>query len=392
MNFDVIIIGAGTAGSTAAFFLSKNGFKVLLLDKEQFPRDKACSGGISPRSLKILEGIINLKIFENNEVQKIIGVKLFSPNGTMLEGAIPKAEDYLDYGYVIPRTILDEMLIESAISNEAKFIREEVIDLVTCDDFVKGVKTSKNIFESKIVILANGANSEISKRFGFLEHNPELLLHTVQQHFEGMQETYSHIEIYYEKNLLPAYFWFFPEGKGKANVGLGMWGNKKDGGNLNTIFNDLIMKYKNVHKRLNHALPKKIKHWPIRFKSTNAKTYDNGILVSGDAAGFANPLTGEGIYYALESGKLAAETATEALRKDNYSREILRNYEDAWRKTFNNDLEYSHKLNKIISNPETIDSLAHIGSTNPELKNVIIGVLVNVIPKEELFEFCMSPM
>ena len=389
-NFDVIIIGAGPAGSSATFFLAKNGFKVLLLDKEQFPRDKPCSGGISPRSLKILEEIIDLSAFENNEFQKIIGVKLFSPDGAVLEGTIPKTKEYLDYGYVIPRIVLDKMLIESAISNNTKFIREEVIDLVIHDNFVKGVKTNKNIFESKIVILANGANSEISKRFGFLEFNSELLLHTILQPFEGIQGTYSHIEIYYEKDLLPAYFWFFPEGKGKANIGLGMWGNKKDGGNLTTIFNELIMKHKDVYKRLNHALPKKTKSWPIRFKSTSSKTCSNGVLVSGDAAGFTNPLTGEGIYYALESGKLAAETATEALRKGDYSRQILRRYEEAWEKTFNNDLEYSHKLNKIISNPEIVDSLVHIGSVDPELNSIIQGALVNVIPKEKLFESCMQ--
>lgn len=389
-SFDVIIVGAGPAGSSATFFLGKSGFKVLLLDKEQFPRDKTCVGGISPRSLKILEEIINLRIFEINEFQKIIGVKLFSPNGSMLEGTIPKIKDYLDYGYVIPRTILDKMLVESAISNEVKFVREEVLDLVIHDNFVKGVKTNKNIFESKIVILANGANSGISKRFGFLEFNPELRLHSVIQHFEGVQETNSYIEIYYEKDLLPAYFWFFPEGKGKANIGLGMWGNKKGGRNLNTILKDLIMKHENIYRRLKHALPKKIKSWPIRFKSTTSKTYDNGIMVSGDAAGFANPLTGEGIYYALESGKLAAETAIEVLRKGDYSREMMRRDEDAWRKTFNNDLEYSHKLNKIISNPETLDSLVHIGHLNPELNSIIQGALVNVIPKEKLFESCMT--
>lgn len=391
-NFDVIVVGAGPAGSSAAFFLGKNGFKVLLLDKERFPRSKTCSGGISPRSLKILEEIISLKTFETNNIQKIIGVKLFSPNGAMLEGTIPKTEDYSDYGYVIPRIVLDKMLLESAISsdNNTKFINEDVVDLVVHDDFVKGVKTHKNIFESKIVILANGINSEISKRFGFLEFNPELILHTILQHFEGIQEIHTHIEIYYEKNLLPAYFWFFPEGQGKANVGLGMWGNKKGDSNLTTIFNDLIIKHKNIYKRLNPASSKKIEYWPIRFRNFNSKTYDNGILVSGDAAGFTNPLTGEGIYYALESGKLAAKTAIEAFEKCDFSRQTLRGYEVAWRNAFDNDIEYSHKLNKIISNPETVDSLVQMGSLNPELNSLIQGVLVNVIPKQRLFEFCMS--
>ena len=69
---------------------------------------------------------------------------------------------------------------------------------------------------------------------------------------------------------------------------------------------------------------------------------------------------------------------------------MLRRYEEAWEKTFNNDLEYSHKLNKIISNPEIVDSLLHICSVNPELNSIIQGALVNVIPKEKLFESCMQ--
>lgn len=194
-SYDVVVVGAGPAGSSAAFFLGKGGAKVLLIDKEHFPRDKLCAGAISPRSLKILEEMRIVEEIETKEFQKIIGIRIFSPKGGVSEGRIPKTEEYKDYGYVTPRIEFDEILRRSALTTGVQFINEKVLDLIIKDGYVRGAKTQKNYFESKITILAAGANSYLSRQYGFLMFLPENFIVTAEEHFDNVAGLDNYIDV-----------------------------------------------------------------------------------------------------------------------------------------------------------------------------------------------------
>ena len=124
-KYQVVVVGAGPAGSSAAYFLGKSGIKTLLLDKYDFPRDKLCGGAISPRALSVLDEMDFTPNIES--YQRITGVRFVSPNGEVVAGNVPKTPNFREFGYVVPRINLDLMLRNHALTKkEVEFQREEV--------------------------------------------------------------------------------------------------------------------------------------------------------------------------------------------------------------------------------------------------------------------------
>jgi len=368
-KYPVVIVGAGPAGSSTAYFLSKSGIKTLLLDKSDFPRDKLCGGAISPASLSILEEMNLSKNIES--YQRITGVKFISPTGESVVGNVPKIGQFRDFGYVIPRISLDYMLRTHAISSGAKFDRKEVMDV----DYNKRELTTRNgnKISSDFIILADGAVSRLSKKYS----SRDISMPALEARFEGV-EMDDKLFIYFHKDILPGYFWIFPEGNGKANVGLGM-SNPLRKVNLVQIYNGIVNHDKRVREILHGA--KEIsspKRWIIGSRS---KPYNSreGVISIGDSGGFANQFTGEGIYYALKSGKLVAQCiATGA--------EPAKEFEQT-SKEFNEDIKLSYMLRQFFQEPKNIGYVLKKARESQEFNSLLQGIVTNVLPKKEIQKF-----
>jgi len=365
-KYRVVIVGAGPAGSSAAYFLGKYGIKTLLLDKSDFPRDKLCGGAISPRALSVLDEMeFNSKI---EGYQKITGVRFISPRGEVVTGNVPRTSSFRDFGYVVPRTSLDVMLRDHSLTQkEVEFQREEVTDL---DYFSKRkIKTrSGREIETDFIILAEGAISNCARKVNL---SGNVFMPALEARFEGVK-TDDKLLIYFHEDIIPGYLWIFPEGNGIANIGLGMSDPTKRV-NLMEIYNKILSSNETVREALKDSKPiDSPKRWIIRSRSQPYTLQREGILSIGDSAGFANQFTGEGIYHAFQSGKLAAQ----AIRDGGDFTEQSKEFEE--------DRITSEKLRQAFRDPEIINRIIEQSAKSPELNSLLQGIVTNVIPKREI--------
>lgn len=305
---DVAIIGAGPAGSTAAYIMGKIGLNVILIDKCSFPRDKLCGGLLSTKTMKLLE-----RTFDETEdslnKKKIIN---FSSNKFQF---ICKNKNLAKCYTKIPthfveRTVYDNFLLDKAISSGIKFIQDEEVKKIDLD-YNKLVTSKGDSITYKYLIGADGANSIVRKEFekiGVLDK--KTWLDNLGFALEAMIENE---KLPFEKGIMYLYFgyikngyaWIFPN-KNKVVIGIG--GLIKDLKNkeLKTIFSDFLISL-GLDKTTVETCTKEMKGHPIPFGNfIERPLYKNSILI-GDAAGLVNSVTGEGIYYAQRSAEIGAE-------------------------------------------------------------------------------------
>lgn len=384
-DYDVIVIGAGPAGSASSYYTSKAGFSTLLIDKALFPRMKVCSGGLSPKALERLAEMGVLEEIEHKKFQKIMGVKIVSPNGIEIEGLIPSIEGYRNYGFVVPRFNLDEILRKHAIKVGTDFESIKVSELDFDGGYCRGILTSdRTRVSARAVVLATGAASElVTKENKSLESEGDKH-YTTEMWYDRIEKLTDKIEIYYHEKLVPGYFWIFPESNKTANVGLGLWGKSKSA-RIDEILDD----FPNVKKRFRFAKPISQEHkWIIPYNSiqNSKERFLGNLLVAGDALGLANPFTGEGIYYALESGKLAAESIIAKLNEDSDNGSISEDYYTACLRAFSEDHKFNDMAKRVFSDPSSIDKLIRMASSDERLRNLIIGAVINLPTKSDLLK------
>jgi geranylgeranyl reductase family protein len=307
-EYDVAIIGAGPAGSTAAYIIGKLGFNVILIDKCSFPRDKLCGGLISAKTMKLLERtfdetedslnkkrIIN---FSSNKFQFICKNKNLAKCWTK----VPT--------HFVERTVYDKFLVDKAISSGIKFIQDEEVEKVDLDSNIL-VTSKRNKIIYKYLIGADGANSIVRKEFekiGVLNKDTwldnlgfalEVLIDKDKLPFE---RDMMHLHFGYIKN---GYAWIFPN-KNKVVIGIGGLMKDLKERNLKTIFSDFLISL-GLDKKTVETSIKEMKGHPIPFGNfIERPLYKNTILI-GDAAGLVNSVTGEGIYYAQRSAEIGAD-------------------------------------------------------------------------------------
>lgn len=386
-DYDVIVVGAGPAGSAAACFSAKEGCRVLLIDKKDFPRDKLCSGGLSPKAMQCLDNMGGSDLIESGGFYRITGVRISSPDGTKLEGPIPATPGLRDYGYVVPRLFLDEILRAHAVKNGVKFRRMNVSALALTGNTCRGVVTAEGELTSRITVLATGASRFPLLKRGSVAQGFSGRMYAVEARYENVADLDHSLEIYYHEKLLPGYFWIFPEAPSRANMGLGVWvcEGSRPAVNLRRLYDEILNSNARAQSRLGHAkVVSEAKVWTIPFRTPDSGLEIEGLLPAGDAGGLGNPFTGEGIYYALESGRLAAMAAVRGLNGNPNDASQL--YADLCAEHFNQDLEISGLLRDTFKAPRSVNHLCLAATNDSDLERLVIGAVVNVTAKAELLE------
>jgi geranylgeranyl reductase family protein len=359
--YEVIVVGAGPAGSVAAAVLAKQGCQVLLLDKAEFPRDKVCGDGIGWNSIRLLSDLglsLESSIRELHSCDRVRGV---SPGGCVFEGPFPKKDGYCRHGYVIPRKRFDHVLWQFALQQGAKFESLRVTEPLIKRGVVCGVRgrIDERVVErrARITIAADGANSVIAR---FLYPNKSAPRHyavAMRSYFEGVQHLDPCVEFHFNQAHLPGYGWAFPMGGGVANIGVGLRLDvyRKNGKPLRQMFERFISA-PGLAERLSKAEPIDDPRGcllPLASQSLQ-RAYDGALLV-GDAGAFVSPLTGGGIYNAMETGRIAAEVALEALQGNGGSLEELRQFEVRWRSVLGRKLRIETMVQRLLSWPGMLD-------------------------------------
>jgi len=397
-KFDIIIVGAGPGGSTAAIRAREYELSVLLIDKKKFPRDKVCGDALSGSSVNILRKL-NL-IDRLKELPHQIGdsVVFGAPNG---EEIFIKFKHYdptkVSYGYVVRRWDFDNFMKEVAREKGAVLLEEMNFTELLTDEITgsatgimaKGKDGQMHQFNASIVIGADGFGSKVASQIGSIEKSPEHFLAATRSYYKGVSGLSSAIELHFLKELKYGYFWIFPMANGFANVGLGI---RKD--DLNANENTLIELQEKVvnserfrHRFKDAELDGKIKGWTLPIGSTWRKLISDGVMLIGDAAGLIDPFTGEGIGNAMTSGYLASEIGYNAITAQRYDIAYLADYETKIKQNLGNELALSTRLQKLSSYKFLLNFVIGKAAKNEEVRDYISGMIANEHSKTELKNF-----
>jgi menaquinone-9 beta-reductase len=329
---DVVVVGAGPGGSAAAITAAERGLHVVCVDKAAFPRDKTCGDGLTASALRLLERLgVRLDAFAPMPVRETV---IVSPSGRRAVLPMPAAGLY---GAVVPRRTLDAALVT--------FARERGVDIREGHDVEKVVAHDDHVrvddLQARWLIAADGHWSPV--RRALEPQGPRDLgeWHAVRQYFDDVAD--HRLWVLFARDLLPGYAWVFPLPGGRANVGYGVLRCQGRGGReLKALWPDLLARPLLREILGPDAHPQEHVHaWPIPTRYSRARLMHGArVLFVGDAAGVVDPMTGEGIAQAIETGMLAANAlATGA------------DYAGLVHRALGRDLRFASWLQRILASP-----------------------------------------
>ena len=357
-RYDVVVVGAGPAGSTAAYAAARGGASVLMLDRRrELGVPVQCGEALA-------EDILNeLKIKPDPQwaVRCISAVKLVSPSGIEIRISVRKAMGKV--GYILNRKVFDKYLAARAAKAGADLMVGTFVDgLVFDGGKPKGVKAcginGRLEIAADVVIAADGVGSRVARWAGL---NTTLKLDDIESGVQFQMvgidfESPSMTEFYFGRKITPCgYAWVFPKGEDMANVGLGVLGSRAQRRPIEYL-RDFVARMPNLSK----GKVVEINGGGIPVGGPLKKTVKDNMLVVGDAARQVNALTGGGIDSAMRAGNIAGEVAAKAVSEGNTSEKRLSEYEERWRELMGKRLKsYLKAKNVFISlTDDDLDRLA----------------------------------
>jgi menaquinone-9 beta-reductase len=328
---DVVVVGAGPGGSSAAYHLARHGLSVLLLEKTEFPREKVCGDGLTPRAVRQLVkmGVDTSpeKGWLHNKGLRIIG------GGVRLELDWPDLASYPGYGLTRTRLDFDQLLAENARDAGAELLTGHNVAGPILDDAgrVVGVRATvageSREFRAPIVLAADGVSARFALALGVAKREDRPIGVAVRRYYHSpVRHDDDYLESWLElrsreggDKLLPGYGWIFGLGDGRVNVGLGVLNSSSAWGktNFRRMLTDWLATTPpewTMYDEEFAAGPTLGAALPMGFN--RVPHYGRGVLLVGDSGGMVNPFNGEGIAYAIETGEIAAELVHEALITD----------------------------------------------------------------------------
>ena len=348
---DVVVVGAGPAGCTAAQKVAEHGYSVTVYEKGPLKREKPCGGGVSDR----VEKEFNLKPEDKFWDRFCKGIFLCSPQNktvTLMDKAGGK-------GYLVMRETFDYFLIEKAQKEGVTFVENTYVEPFLKDGKVRGVKTRDEIIEADIVIACDGTPSMFARKLGLYQGNDYNQATTYQYQMkmdnkEIDEKIGSNMEIYFGHHWMPyGYSWIFPK-RGIVTVGCGTWlyALKRCKINVKECLDTFIKQHPVASQKLENAQVLYPQSAMIGFTGIVKSLCLDNIMIAGDAAGFVSVPTGEGIYYSMVSGKIAGEVAAEALDKKDTSHKILKEYERRTSRKMGSDMKWGYWLRRLVMDKE----------------------------------------
>jgi geranylgeranyl reductase family protein len=359
-TFDVIVAGAGPAGTTAAKLLGEAGVSTLLLDKSAFPRDKPCGGGISARVLERFPYVRSA--LAKIPTRWVHEVHFESPSGFAVDY---RSADPLYL--MIRRCEFDNLLFSLArphVETATGLARKVIVDR----DYVT-VSTDTHEYRAHIIIGCDGANSVVARASGLRTGNVQTS-YAIDMMEETPKQELSTAEldrmyIYYRIRSHYGYGYVFPK-TDHLNVGVGF---KLDyylanlRGEHYSHHRSFVEDMKSRHVLEGQSNRANFRAFPLPISGPLPRTYGDRVLLAGDAGGFVNALTAEGIYYAMVSGEHAARAAMQGQLSD---------YQRAWKQEIGDELAHSVRLQKLLlADPTRIDRIVRAAGRHPVLADLL---------------------
>jgi geranylgeranyl reductase family protein len=379
-TYEVIIAGAGPAGSSAAAILGKAGKSVLLVDKGKFPREKTCGDGMTYKCVPLLEKLGLALDFRDQAFFHSTGYSITFSDGTQItvRRRMPDKEAVV---YMMPRFEFDNLLFQNARRYESVQILEEssVVNVLQAESYLRGVQVSHNghgsqIFTAPLVIDASGVGSKIALQLGLAKNDLTNYALTIRGYFDEIDGLGDVVEFVFDQSILPGYFWIFPLGPASANVGCGTFQHlivEKEI-NLRHLLEDFIRHHPAGRKLQSARLRSPLKGGRIPLGMDFTSRVRHGVLFCGDAAGFTDPITAEGISFAVESGMLAGETALEALNAGDFGENYLQRYDARWQASFGERFSKADFVQNALTKEQLVEYVCNAVANHPALDAVML--------------------
>ncbi|SDP25841.1 geranylgeranyl reductase family [Arthrobacter sp. ok909] len=405
---NVLIVGAGPAGSTAAYYLAKAGIDVTVLEKTSFPREKVCGDGLTPRAVREIQKL-GLPHPETEGWRRNKGLRLIA-GGRTIELPWPEVSDFPQYGLIRTRLGFDEQLARHARSAGAVVLeRHSVTEALRGEDGrVTGVRAAllddagrktgeTRDFTADVVLAADGNSTRTAVSLGIRKRDDRPLGVAVRTYFTSPRHEDDWMEGWLELpgrdgKLLPGYGWVFGVGDGTSNVGLGILNSSKEFGKLD---------YRQVLREWTAGMPAdwgftpenqvgEIRGAALPMGFNRTPHYSPGLLLLGDAGGMVSPFNGEGISYAMESARFAAEFIIDAAARSasagwgsgaEASRAAdahLARYADYVQQQWGSHFTLGRAFAALIGKPAVMKLALRTGMPIPVLMRFVVRMLANL--------------
>ena len=391
VDVDVLVVGAGPGGATAAYHLARHGLDVLVVDKATFPREKVCGDGLTPRAVVALRrmGVDT----EDPRFERHLGLRIYSPRVT-LDLPWPDLEDFPSFGLTMTRASFDELLVRHAEKAGARLVEENEVLGPTMNDegWVTGARLrdagddAETTIRARYVIAADGASSRFAAQAGVKRDASKPLGIAARRYYRIEHHPGPWLEVWMGltdgDSAMPAYGWLFAIADGSVNVGAGL---------LNTFANFKDLSAQGVFDAFVRALPSawsigedtaegRVLSGPLPMGGSRTPPAMPGMLVIGDAAGLVNPFNGEGIAYAMESAELAAELVAEALVKDRPG--VAHLYPTMLRERYGAYYRIGNRFVRAIGHPRVMQALVDYGLPREGLMRFLLRLMGNLSDRD----------
>ena len=395
LDADVIVVGGGPAGSSAAYFLARAGADVLLFDRARFPRDKPCAEYLSPQASRILAEMGALHLVEAAGAAQLAGMVVRAPSGSQIRGEFAAEHGFRgfrDRGLALRRRTLDAILLGRA---RAAGVRVEegvrVTDLVRDEsNRVIGVRRAEpdgwaSPRHARIVIGADGLRSLVANRLGVSRSARWPRRLALVTHYRGLRDVGDTGEMHVERD---GYLGIADVGNGETNVALVV---SADRGRTIATNRDFFLDTwiaRRPHLAPRFAGASRVS--PIRvtgpFASRALRAWAPGAALVGDAADFFDPFTGEGMYAGLRGGELLAPFVLDALATDSNAAAdaALADYDAARRAEFGGKWLVEKLVGAAVASPPVFNHVARTLARRRDMADLLVGVAGDFVPPREV--------